>query len=645
MLASHAYLLWQAGAVGCLGASLFLWRAGEVPAALHTWATRVAVALRWATVLAFSAGLMVIAGDATRILGHLPVATLQLWLSLIVDTRLGQVWLIKQALLVALAMTLFAARHAGGGVLLARVGLASAFLMAGAWAGHGGVSVPLAIFLPLHVLHGMVSAAWLGALPVWASLLASAGERPDERRYLLHALQRFSRFAMDAMGVLLISGCLIAWRQFASWPALLATSAAAWLWLKLGLLAIVFGAAWRLRRDHLSRLAADYGPPTRAAALRVFVLELCAAALLFVVALELAHSTPGAHQDVRWWLPFRLLPMVLSNNNFAQWQLTLALTILACAWPAWSLRFRKLAGCALVLGVVIGVQAVAVRAFPSTYTRSTVPYGAQSIARGVALYAQHCTACHGTGGRGDGELALRSSVPPPDLAQHTALHSAGDMFAWLSDGTASGAMPGFRAVLDEQQRWDLINLLRAFADGHRARVLEADIAAYRPWLAAPNFQFQSHDGTSGELRDFRTQASVLLVFAGTSAARGHMLELATQASALPSAALRVLFVPLGESCASLPIPQEALTCIAKGGTAAATAYALLSRTFLHPGLRDEFVPALEDAAFLIDRFGYLRARWLPGDDQERWSAQQLGHMQQALAAEPQIRAAPELHVH
>ncbi|CAN0239690.1 unnamed protein product, partial [Phaeothamnion confervicola] len=446
-----------AGAVGCLGASLFLWRASAEPAALRTWATRVAMALRWVTVLALGAGLAVIADDAMRILGHLPVTTLQPWHSLLLDTRLGQVWLFKQALLVVLAVTLFAGRHTGRGLLLARIGLAGAFLAAGAWAGHGGVSAPLAIFLPLHALHGIVSAAWLGALPVWASLLASAGEQPDERRYLLHALQRFSRFAMDTMGVLLISGCLIAWRQFASWPALFATSAAALLWLKLALLAVVFGAAWRLRRDHLARLAADYGPPARAAALRVFVLELGAAALLFVVALELAHSTPGAHQDVRWWLPFRLLPAVLSNNNFAQWQLTLALTIIACAGPAWALQHRKLASCALVLGMLIAVQAVAVRAFPSTYTRPTVPYGAQSIARGVALYAQHCTACHGTGGRGDGELALRSSVPPPDLAQHTALHSAGDMFAWLSDGTASGAMPGFRAVLNEQQRWDLIN--------------------------------------------------------------------------------------------------------------------------------------------------------------------------------------------
>ena len=306
---------------------------------------------------------------------------------------------------------------------------------------------------------------------------------------------------------------------------------------------------------------------------------------------------------------------------------------------------RKLASCALVLGVVIGVQAVTVRAFPSTYTRPTVPYSAQSVARGVALYAQHCIACHGHGGRGDGELALRSSVPPPDLAQHTALHSAGDMFAWLSDGTPSGAMPGFRAVLDEQQRWDLINLLRAFADGHRARVLEADIAAYRPWLAAPNFQFQGNHGTSGELRDFRTQASVLLVFAGTSAARAQMQELVTQASALPSAGLRVLFVPRGESCASLPMAPAALTCIAKGGTAAATAYALLSRTLAHPGHREALVPTRKDAAFLIDRFGYLRARWLPGDDLAPWSAQQLRHMQQALADEPQIRAAPELHVH
>ncbi len=645
MLASLAYLLWQAGAVGGLGAGLFLWRAGDVPAPLQSWAMRVLQGLRWTTLLALAAGLAVIASDATRILGHLPLANWPPWHSLLLDTRLGQVWLCKQALLVMMAVTLFAGRRAARGVLLACVGLASTFLVAGAWAGHGGVSAPLAVFLPLHGLHGIVSAAWLGALPVWASLLASAGEHRDEHAYLLHALQRFSRFALDAMGVLVISGCLIAWRQFASWPALFATSAAVLLWLKIGLLAIVFGSAWRLRRDHLARLAADYGPPTRRAALRVFMLELCAAAVLFAVALELAHGTPGAHQEVRWWLPFRLLPEALVNNSFAQWQLTFALTIAACAWPAWSLRYHKLAGCALALGAAIGLQAVAVRAFPSTYTRPTVAYGAQSIARGAELYAQHCTGCHGSGGRGDGELELRTSVAPADLAQHTALHSAGDMFAWLSDGTPSGAMPGFAAVLDEQQRWDLINLLRAFADGYRARVLQTDIQPFRPWLAAPNFQFQGKDGASGELQGFRTQAAVLLVFAGTSAAGAQLQELVKEASASRSAGLHIVFVPLGLSCTNLPITNDAVTCIAQGGTAAATAYGLLSRTLAHPGNRQELVPTLDDAAFLIDRYGYLRARWLPGDAVACWSSQQLRHMQQALSHEPQLRAPPELHVH
>ena len=493
--------------------------------------------------------------------------------------------------------------------------------------------------MPLHISHGLLSAAWLGALPVWASLLMQAGDTQHERAYVLRALQSFSRFATMTMGVLLLSGAVIAWRQFGAWPALFATSAAAWLWLKLALLAVVLAAAWRVRGHHLARLVADYGRTTRAAALRAFAIELLAAFALFAAALQLAHSTPGGHEDIHWWLPFRLLPALLASSSFAQWQFTCALLLLVCAVPAWCLRYHRLAPLLSAAAILVGAQALVVRAFPSTYTRPSVPYAAPSIARGVALYAEHCVACHGSGGRGDGPQNLTTTVAPADLAQHTALHSAGDMFAWLSDGTPSGAMPGFRALLTDEQRWDLINLLRAFADGHRARIIDENIVAQRPWLAAPNFPFRANDGTRGELKDFRERAAVLLVFVASDQAR----TLAAQAAALHEARLQLLVVPLAQSCAELA--NEPLPCVSHGAEAAVSAYALLGRTLKHGGARAQLSPALGDAAFLIDRFGYVRARWMAIDNTPPWSLPQLRTLQQALANEPQIRAAPELHVH
>ena len=480
---------------------------------------------------------------------------------------------------------------------------------------------------------------------MWASLLARAGARTDEHLYLTRALQRHSRFALGAMLTLLLTGVLTVWRQFGNWPAVFATPAALWLWLKLGALGIVLGAAWRLRRTHLGRLAADSGAAVRHAAQRVFALEAGAALILFAAALELAHGTPGAHEEVRWWLPFRLLPALLNNDSFAQWQLTIALTVLACACPAWCLRYRKLSVSLLLIGSAVALQALTVRAFPSTYTRPGVAYSAASIARGVSLYGQHCTGCHGGGGRGDGDLALTTSVAPADLAQHTALHSAGDMFAWLSDGTPSGAMPGFRAALDDGQRWDLINMLRAFADGHRARVLQTTPVARRPWLAAPNFHYQASDGTSDELKSWREQSAVLVIFADAARAPTRVQALSRDSATLHTLGLRILVVAPAQSCAALAPANTAFTCIVKGGDDAAIAYRLLSRTLRESGPRNELLPVASDAEFLIDRYGYLRARWLPSDAVPPWSLVQLRDMQQALGAEPRIRATPDLHVH
>lgn len=641
---SFAYLVWQSAAVAALGAALFLWRAGPVPAPLQAWARQVLRALAGGALLALGAGLLVIVDDAIRITGQRPALASALWLNLLTDTRLGQMWLCKEAALLLLAVLLGTARATTRGVLAACMALAATFFAAGAWAGHGGVSVPLAPWLALHVLHGLASAAWLGALPVWASLVKCAGDTAAEQAYLVQALRRFSRFAMVAMAVLMSSGVPIAWRQFGSWPAFFATPAALWLWLKLGMLVVVLGAAWQLRRHHLARLAANGGAHARAAALRVLAVESFAAVVLFGAALQLARGTPGGHEPLHWWLPFRLLPASLASSSFAQWQLTIALLLLACAAPAWWLRYRLLAPALTVLALLLGVQAMAVRAFPSTYTRPAVAYDAPSIARGMALYARHCTACHGEGGRGDGAQSFSTAVAPADLAQHTALHSAGDMFAWLSDGTPGGAMPGFAAVLSEGQRWDLINLLRAFADGHRARIIDEDIAPRRPWLAAPNFAVRHRDGTVGELKDYRGRAAVLLLLVAGGDARGDLGTLVAEVPALRAAGWEVLVVPSPRSCVAAARGDDGQPCVRDPGAVAA-AYGLLSRTLEQPGDRAHLSPPLSDAAFLIDRFGYVRGRWTARDGGAPWTVTQLGGLQRALADEPEIRAAPELHVH
>ena len=92
-------------------------------------------------------------------------------------------------------------------------------------------------------------------------------------------------------------------------------------------------------------------------------------------------------------------------------------------------------------------------------------------------FQRYCTPCHGNGGLGDGSAATSLKVRPANLTEpHTALHTAGDMFWWLTRGIPQSGMPAFSAELTGQDRWDVVNFLRAFSEGFQARILTPDIA-------------------------------------------------------------------------------------------------------------------------------------------------------------------------
>ena len=125
-----------------------------------------------------------------------------------------------------------------------------------------------------------------------------------------------------------------------------------------------------------------------------------------------------------------------------------------------------IASCAVGYGVGIAHQAVMIDAYHDTYKRPAMTYQAISIANGAALYQDsRCAACHGTSGHGDGPVASDLDPPPPDLtARHANAHTAGDLFWWLSHGVKpTSAMPGFSQSLSVEERWDLINFLRALS--------------------------------------------------------------------------------------------------------------------------------------------------------------------------------------
>ena len=95
-----------------------------------------------------------------------------------------------------------------------------------------------------------------------------------------------------------------------------------------------------------------------------------------------------------------------------------------------------------------------------------LPMRAIDLAEGQQLYVQHCAACHGATGRGDGPGAVGMNPPPPALGDAATMHAVSPalMFRILSVGIAGTPMQAWADRLTSDQRWNVIayvNALRA----------------------------------------------------------------------------------------------------------------------------------------------------------------------------------------
>ena len=86
-----------------------------------------------------------------------------------------------------------------------------------------------------------------------------------------------------------------------------------------------------------------------------------------------------------------------------------------------------------------------------------------SLAAGAMLYALNCAVCHGETGEGDGPAAAGLEMAPSDLHEdHVQGNSDGALFYIISHGKPETPMPAWDDVLDEDERWHVVNFLRTF---------------------------------------------------------------------------------------------------------------------------------------------------------------------------------------
>lgn len=111
-----------------------------------------------------------------------------------------------------------------------------------------------------------------------------------------------------------------------------------------------------------------------------------------------------------------------------------------------------------------------------------LPRVAPDPARGQALYAQNCAACHGLGGGGDGTAAAGLDPPPSNLRDPARMRALSPfaLFSTISFGIPGTAMAPFAGPLDEAARWDLAFFAASLHATPAERERGADLAAAEP---------------------------------------------------------------------------------------------------------------------------------------------------------------------
>jgi putative copper export protein/mono/diheme cytochrome c family protein len=608
-----------AASLALVGGSMIMLLAGrsDRPTA-RAWHARVVARSRILALLAIASGLGTLAIQTATLEGRSAAALeLDALRRVALETEGGHVWLARQGLLVLLLAFLLGRAHlrsradwlAARGEVALLAALAASLL---GLAGHAAAVEPdTGRAMVNDAMHLLAAGVWIGGLWPLALLLRGASTRAgaDARPYAVLVARRFSKCALVAMIVLLASGLLNAALYVGDVAGLVGTPYGRWLLIKLAILTPILALAWINRRTlpALSHDGETVGcPAMRRLATFVTMEGLLALGLLVVVAV-LVGTPPARHQVPTWPFSFRLSTVVLAETPalplrvLVGSQIAVSGVVLAfCALVGGRVRAALFAGAVVLLafGLGLALPPFAIDAYPLTYRRPTTPYTAASIAVGAELYAAHCASCHGPVGAGDGLAGFRLPRPPADLrAAHTLHHTAGDLYWWISEGIPEAGMPGFGGRLSEEERWDLVNFVRALATANEARRLGPELRPDSPRIVAPDASFAVGPTPPRSLRDYRGRKLVLLVLYTLPESRARLAELAENYPNLVVQGVDVVAVPRDADPDAIrllgAVPPIWFPVVTEGAGDLVTAYGLLARE--------------PHAEFLIDRQGYLRA--------------------------------------
>ena len=591
------------------------------------------------------------------------------WLEFLQKTRIGSIWLLRAISALVLFGLVLSVRKSPTEpwryILCASA--AALTLGLGALASHSAAEEQAVLATLSYAAHLIVASVWFGGLPGVILAASAATDAPmnatESRVNIGEVLNRFSALAVPTMVGIVISGLIVANRMIDTNYAGLVATTYGWLLIaKLTLLACILGiasrakSAWVPLLNQESEAALEGGRKLK----KWVTIEFVLAILLVIVATILANAVPAKHDTIENWpYPFRFSIDATWGDPLVRGIVGAGLVLIILAGSTvvlgrkkhWQNPWKVAVPTALgVFGLAGALYPIAVQSYPETYRKTPVPFDAISIANGVDLFTTNCVPCHGPQAKGNGVLSKTLPKQPVDLLTepHTAMHTAGDFFHWLTYGRYNGVMPPFGEKFSEEERWDVLNFLHANARGYQSRIITPRILPEQPFMATPNFSYTAHDGSSGTLKDFRGKQGLFLVLFSWPEDRARLEQLNAAASKITGNNTAIVAVPVSDLSSSdvTAIAQSvSFPIVTQGAREIFRSYALFRRTLSIPDLFAEG-NSPKHMEFLFDRFGYLRARWMPTGDGAGWSdvgllVEQIVQLNQ----EPEILPPPGDHVH
>jgi putative copper export protein/mono/diheme cytochrome c family protein len=513
----------------------------------------------------------------------------------VTDTRFGHVMVLRLALLG------FACVSLGDGTKRRRV--AAAAFVAGlalslhAWLAHAGASADTGgrILLVNETLHLLAGGAWLGSLTPLVIMLSVLNPN-----LAFLTARRFAFLGLLCVTALAGTAIVQSWMLIGSLGGLFGTDYGHVALLKLGLFLTLLAIADTNQFRFTPALSRPAAEDTKRRFVRSVAVETAIGVSVVLAAAFLAELTPATHEQAVWPFAWRPNPDVLDNRDLSCVAIVGligfgAMILLLGLGLIW----RGLLPLFLILAAIDAIWTLPdlgrllIPSYPTSFYRSPTGFAAQSIVRGAELFPDHCAACHGMEGRGDGPQAKSLPVPPADLtAPHLWGHSDGDLYWWLTHGIEGPhgdlVMPGFSDTLSEEDRWALIDYMHAHNGGMA-------ISATGKWpqaLPAPDFYANCPGGRVRSLIDLNAKVVRIAVLdpSNVSPPLALPLRIATQ----------VTSVWLTRD----PHLQPSSVACVDDGRSTWNAYAIVSGVAPNK---------LAGSQFLIDPKGYLRARWRPGD--------------------------------